>query len=365
MEWQEFNLGVYNLINGEIAPNSLLQKLIESFSKTYSIKDVLIVKDNKNSITVFSGKYPHWQDIYNFGVTYKDIYSTLSEFSLLTNESHEGIKFYTERRVFKLVNRYYQPLLKTEKTTLSEEYIILAVLGSQDSVIQLLPTSEKSLGLITILQIISVYQQNLILKDLLNYFANELIDAYKVIPFHLREVDKSRITPEQMDEIIPVAYTAYFNEQLGPTAFVSSPRNYNMVNLSRQLVSSYTVIDFDFVIEAEFILNTSQQVVPEKGEFLSLFFVRDTSEARAGKELHSMNVIINEKYNFQLLQTMPLIKANLMVFGKHYKQMISELPTLIDKLDKGEKETLKSRISDLLFELRRDLATHIIKIIEG
>ncbi len=344
----------------------LLINAIKVQKRKHVIKDFLLIRKEIQGLFAISSRHPEWKDVEKFDITHYDVVNVISALEEWKKEANSHYEKYEGIDTFETASRKLLPLLRTYGKQLGEEHLVCAVLELDYEVTPKLKLKlmEAGIQLATLLYIFAMKKQMRILTQLVSDFANEISEAYKEIPFQIKQGDHL-IEIDKVNEIIPVAFTAFLDESIGPQGFVADPPDFDIILVSRAIVGSFAIIDFELVNRSEFILNTSHQAinidgVEVEGTFLSLFYSRAIESARGGFELHSINIFINDKYQGHLLSFAPSFKAHFIYFGKLFKDLLQQYDKMLPQLNEQELKELREQSCEFIQKLRRELANHVI-----
>lgn len=344
---------------------TVLVKAINVFVEKLGIKDILLVRKSVQGVFAISSRHPRWRHVQDFGVDNARILQGLRDLGEWRKIQHSKYEKFVGTRTFVVANRIFLPLIRSYGVNMGEEHLIMLVLHTRKE--RKPPKKarmEVGLALASLMKTFAMKRQILTLRNLVGAFAEEITQAYRQLPFEV----EAHIAPDyysDMNQIIPLSFAAFLDETIGPVGLIGSPFEFDLVMISRSIVGSFAIVDFELVNISDFILNTSHQSLKidgmtVTGTLMSLFFSRPMKDARGGFELHSLNIFVNGAYQSELTNFAPAFKAHLYHFGKKYVSILSKYPAMIPSLSDSELDQLKKEVFGLLTDLRVDLTTHIL-----
>ncbi|RMG26142.1 MAG: hypothetical protein D6732_21605 [Methanobacteriota archaeon] len=343
----------------------ILVEAINYHVNLLKVKDIILLRKSVQGVFTLSSRYPQWRHVQEFGMNNAKILQTLKDLGRWKRIQHSHYEQFEGTKTLVLAGRIFLPLIRSYGINMGEEHLIMLVLHTRKGKKpRKKDRIEAGLSLAALMKVFAMRRQIGTLRNLVGAFAEEITQAYRNMPFEI----ESHIAPDyysDMNQIIPIAFSAFLDEAVGPVGFVSSPFEFDLVLISRSIVASFAVVDFELVNISDFILNTSHQSLKIDGTTLtgtlmSLFFSRPMPSARGGFELHSLNIFVNEAYQSHLTSFAPAFKAHLYHFGKKYLQILEKYPSMIPSLSDSQLDQLKREVFGLITDLRVDLTTHLL-----
>ena len=343
----------------------VLVEAISRYVDYLGVKDILLMRKNVQGIFAISSRYPRWRHVQEFGLDNAGVLQRLRDLRNWKKIQHSQYEQFEGTKTFVVADRIFLPLIRSYSVNMGEEHLVMLVLHTRK---ERKPKKKDRLGvglsLAALMKTFAMKRQVKTLRNLVGAFAEEITQAYREMPFEI----ESHIAPDyysDLNQIIPVAFTAFLDENVGPVGLVGSPFEFDLVMISRSIVASFAIVDFELVNISDFILNTSHQSLKIDGmtltgTLMSLFFSRPMPSARGGFELHSLNIFVNEAYQSQMTSFAPAFKAHLYHFGKKYLQILEKYPSMIPFLSDRELDQLKREVFGLITDLRVDLTTHLL-----
>ena len=345
----------------------ILVRAISHFVEEMGIKDIILLRKCVQGVFAISSRHPKWENVQDYGINNAKISTILMSLSKWKKNEYGDYEQYEGVKTMEVAGRVFLPVVRSYGYSQGEEHLVMLVLYTRKE--KKPPKKQRidaGLYMASLLKVYALKRHNETLKNLVGACAGEIKEAYEeMIPFKIENEEILDADESKVGEIIPIAFGAYLDEAIGPLGLVGSPNDFELFMISRAIVGSFAIVDFDLVNISDFILNTSHQVIKIhgksfKGTLMSLFFSRKMPQARGGYELHSLNIFVNDTYQNQMVSFAPAFKAHLYQFGDKYKHILQKYDNMIPELDNEELNSLKKKLLALISDLRLDLTAHLI-----